>query len=168
MASHQYRPTIPPIQENEQEGEAVNHRYLDSEEAAADPSYSCFCFQWWSRGDYRNTHKPLLDGDGDGDAGHHQQQWKMSIKEKLMKVREVTEMVAGPKWKTFIRKIGGLFGKTKNRAQRGKFGYDADSYALNFDGGLEWEDEDDDVQMMMMYNARSSRFTGPSFVGGRE
>lgn len=97
----------------------------------------------------------------DGDGGHQQQQqWWKVVEEKLMKVREVSEVVAGPKWKTFIRKIGGVCRKNR-RAQRGQFGYDAEGYALNFDGGLDWEDEDDDGQM---YNARSSRFTGSSLA----
>lgn len=97
----------------------------------------------------------------DGDGGHQQQQqWWKVVEEKLMKVREVSEVVAGPKWKTFIRKIGGVCRKNR-RAQRGQFGYDAKGYALNFDGGLDWEDEDDDGQM---YNARSSRFTGSSLA----
>lgn len=47
------------------------------------------------------------------------------------KVREWSEIVAGPKWKTFIRRFN------KNRAfkQTGKFNYDEFSYSLNFDEG---------------------------------
>ncbi|GFQ06776.1 hypothetical protein PHJA_002821600 [Phtheirospermum japonicum] len=50
----------------------------------------------------------------------------------LKKVREWSEVVAGPKWKTFIRR----FSRTGGRARPGKFGYDPLSYALNFDDGL--------------------------------
>lgn len=50
---------------------------------------------------------------------------------KLKKVKEVSEMVAGPKWKTFIRKMGGYL---KGKKQRNRFQYDPESYALNFDG----------------------------------
>ncbi|KAG2710354.1 hypothetical protein I3760_04G023100 [Carya illinoinensis] len=45
------------------------------------------------------------------------------------KFRECSELVAGPKWKTFIRRIN------KNRTGQGKFNYDSMSYALNFDEG---------------------------------
>ncbi|KAL3643954.1 hypothetical protein CASFOL_011886 [Castilleja foliolosa] len=49
----------------------------------------------------------------------------------LMKVREWSELVAGPKWKTFIRR----FNRTGSRSKAGKFQYDPFSYALNFDEG---------------------------------
>ncbi|XVF60350.1 hypothetical protein PTKIN_Ptkin08bG0037900 [Pterospermum kingtungense] len=47
------------------------------------------------------------------------------------KVRETSELVAGPKWKTFIRRFN------KNRAgnRERKFQYDPLSYARNFDEG---------------------------------
>ncbi|KAL3629241.1 hypothetical protein CASFOL_026463 [Castilleja foliolosa] len=46
----------------------------------------------------------------------------------LKKVREWSELVAGPKWKTFIRRFN-------RRSRPGKFRYDPLSYALNFDDG---------------------------------
>lgn len=45
------------------------------------------------------------------------------------KIREWSEMVAGPRWKTFLRR----FHKSKHAA--GTFQYDPLSYALNFDDG---------------------------------
>ncbi|XP_077214592.1 uncharacterized protein LOC143849466 [Tasmannia lanceolata] len=48
------------------------------------------------------------------------------------KVRELSEIVAGPKWKTFIRR----FNKNiRTGGKQGKFQYDPLSYALNFDEG---------------------------------
>ncbi|XP_057984246.1 uncharacterized protein LOC131168656 [Malania oleifera] len=50
----------------------------------------------------------------------------------ILKVREWSEIVAGPKWKTFIRRFN-----KKNRSgyRQGKFQYDPLSYSLNFDEG---------------------------------
>jgi hypothetical protein len=52
----------------------------------------------------------------------------------LMKVREWSELVAGPRWKTFIRR----FRRSSPRhgaGGGGKLNYDPLSYALNFDEG---------------------------------
>lgn len=58
----------------------------------------------------------------------------------LLKMREWSELVAGPKWKTFIRQ----FNKGRPTKQ-GKFQYDPLSYSLNFDEGPgENADLDDD------------------------
>ncbi|CAK9162819.1 unnamed protein product [Ilex paraguariensis] len=54
--------------------------------------------------------------------------WAKSVN-ALKKVREWSELVAGPKWKTFIRQFN------KHRAKQGKFQYDPLSYSLNFDEG---------------------------------
>lgn len=53
----------------------------------------------------------------------------------FMKLREWSEVVAGPRWKTFIRR----FNKNSRGCcgmKNGKFQYDALSYALNFDDGV--------------------------------
>lgn len=49
----------------------------------------------------------------------------------LKKVREWSELVAGPKWKTFIRR----FNKSRGLKGGARFQYDPVSYALNFDEG---------------------------------
>ena len=57
----------------------------------------------------------------------------------LLKVREWSELAAGPRWKTFIRRFG-RGPRPHHHAFGGrKLNYDALSYALNFDEG----DDDD-------------------------
>ncbi|XP_012081227.1 uncharacterized protein LOC105641315 [Jatropha curcas] len=77
---------------------------------------------------------------------------------KFKKVKEVSEVVAGPKWKTFIRKISLYFNKQKNNHHHNnnsQFQYDPQSYALNFDdGGADRREEDG-----LLLPAFSSRFT---------
>lgn len=74
---------------------------------------------------------------------------------KLRKMKEVSEVIAGPKWKTFIRKIS-MYGK---KQQKGKFQYDEHSYALNFSSGAQSEDGD-------LPHSFSARFSAP-FPSGR-
>lgn len=73
---------------------------------------------------------------------------------KLKKLKEVSEMVAGPKWKNLVRRIGGYL---KGKKQRNKFQYDPESYALNFD-----EEDDDDCPP----TGFSARFAVP--LGSRD
>ncbi|XP_022880453.1 uncharacterized protein LOC111397686 [Olea europaea var. sylvestris] len=76
--------------------------------------------------------------------------WRKGIK-AINKTREWSELVAGPKWKTFIRR----FNKTGSKP--GKFRYDPSSYALNFDDGLE---QDGQLEEDKMYRNFSSRYAG--------
>ncbi|KAA8540845.1 hypothetical protein F0562_024808 [Nyssa sinensis] len=71
----------------------------------------------------------------------------------LKKLREWSEIVAGPRWKTFIRR----FNRNKSGGVRhGRFQYDPLSYALNFDQGPGQNDnsENDDYE----FRNFSSRF----------
>ena len=74
-------------------------------------------------------------------------------KNKLNKVRQVTEVSTRPKWKTFVRKFN-KFGINKNKKGRNKFQYDPESYALKFDGGFDCEEDD----LVLCY---LSRFAAP-------
>ncbi|KAL2929871.1 Protein BCH2 [Bienertia sinuspersici] len=53
---------------------------------------------------------------------------------QVKKLREVSELVAGPKWKNLLRKIGAYFGN--NNKKKG-FQYDSFNYTLNFDDGIQ-------------------------------
>ena len=71
--------------------------------------------------------------------------------DKLRKMKETSEVIAGPKWKTFLRKISG-YGK---KQQKNRFQYDAHSYALNFNSGPQSEDEE------YLPPSFSTRFSNP-------
>ncbi|KAI4376717.1 hypothetical protein MLD38_014446 [Melastoma candidum] len=132
-----------PIMEHEHEGED----YYGSDEVS--PSgCGCFCFNWWRQGHGARGYRPYQKGERGTGGG---ESW---LANKLKGVKEASEVVAGPKWKTFIRKVGGYLKEKKNRNRFG-FGYDAESYALNFDKGMEGEE---DAGLLMSY---SSRFVGP-------
>ncbi|KAK8501847.1 hypothetical protein V6N13_046160 [Hibiscus sabdariffa] len=58
--------------------------------------------------------------------------WIRSVR-VFQKVREWSEIVAGPRWKTFIRRFNRS--KSGSGGRHGQFHYDPLSYALNFDQG---------------------------------
>ncbi|KAJ0965428.1 hypothetical protein J5N97_026566 [Dioscorea zingiberensis] len=57
----------------------------------------------------------------------------------FLKVREWSELVAGPRWKTFIRRFRR---SSKLGRMASSFQYDPLSYALNFDDGAGHHDDD--------------------------
>ncbi|KAL2338474.1 hypothetical protein Fmac_012920 [Flemingia macrophylla] len=132
MASHEARPLV---------------MEMEREEDFQDASCSCGCFKgfgfkkWWQGHDEEG--KGLLENKGEEES------WVMN---KLRNAKEFSEVIAGPKWKTFIRKISG-YGK-KVKQQRKRFQYDEHSYALNFNSGVQSEDEG-------MPHSFSARFAAP-------
>ncbi|KAI3763126.1 hypothetical protein L1987_53576 [Smallanthus sonchifolius] len=72
----------------------------------------------------------------------------------LKKLREWSEIVAGPRWKTFIRR----FNRNKSFGrQSSKFQYDPLGYALNFDEGP-LEHGDSELENEYMVRNFSSRY----------
>ncbi|KAF3964216.1 hypothetical protein CMV_011464 [Castanea mollissima] len=65
---------------------------------------------------------------------------KHTLLQKREHTKQVTEVLAGLKWNTFMRKFS-RFGINKNKKEKNRFQYDPRSYALNFDGGFD-NDED--------------------------
>ncbi|KAF7819616.1 NHL domain protein [Senna tora] len=59
------------------------------------------------------------------------------------KLLEWSEIVAGPKWKTFIRRFNNRGRGGPYYAKQSSFQYDPSSYALNFDEGKGQEDEEE-------------------------
>ncbi|KAM7273411.1 hypothetical protein ACFE04_028075 [Oxalis oulophora] len=87
-----------------------------------DGRYSCFCFpsSW-----FETVRRSAADHEG--------KWWARTF----LKVREWSELVAGPKWKTFIRRFNRSRsgGGHHHHQYHGKFQYDPLSYSLNFDEG---------------------------------
>ncbi|XP_062078264.1 uncharacterized protein LOC133782861 [Humulus lupulus] len=76
---------------------------------------------------------------------------KTWLVKKMKKVKELSEVVAGPKWKNFIRKIGGYCNGNRKQKNTNRFQYDAQSYALNFDnGGFDDEEEKDEEDDLLL------------------
>ena len=71
---------------------------------------------------------------------------------KMNGVKEFSEVIAGPTWKNFIRKIGG-YCKGRSNCKKGRFQYDPQSYALNFDNG--GFDTDQDRPLIDFSNTRN-------------
>ncbi|XP_052181858.1 uncharacterized protein LOC127794648 [Diospyros lotus] len=117
---------------------------LDGEDYSAS---GCSCFRLFCFGSGRDA----VEGRGLLQPGGEQKESQRWVATKLREVKEASEMVAGPKWKNFIRRISKYF----NKKYRNQFQYDPQSYALNFDDGV---GEDDDDGYMFGY---SSRFSAP-------
>ncbi|XP_073003506.1 uncharacterized protein [Typha latifolia] len=100
------------------------------------------CWFWappWSGGHERSTWEKGGEGGGGGPPATGRW-WNRGAK-ALLKVREWSEILAGPQWKTFIRRL-----RRRNRnGKGGRFGYDPLSYALNFDDGNGSDDSDEDT-----------------------
>ncbi|XP_054822655.1 uncharacterized protein LOC129320972 [Prosopis cineraria] len=79
---------------------------------------------------------------GGGGGGGERESW---VAENFTKVKEFSEVIAGPKWKTFIRKISAY---CNGRKQNNRFHYDQHSYDLNFNNS------DDDPDMPPSFSAR--------------
>ncbi|KAF8400566.1 hypothetical protein HHK36_013865 [Tetracentron sinense] len=128
MATPHEKPTLidvnPPLEEHEQEEE-------DEEETCAAGRCGCLrlvCIR--CHGSNNDERIYLL-------------QQKEEIREtwwvkRVKKLKDLSELLGGPKWKTFIRKIGATYSHNKRR-RSSQFQYDPRSYALNFDDGVNWD-----------------------------
>ncbi|KAI4326694.1 hypothetical protein MLD38_031981 [Melastoma candidum] len=82
-----------------------------------------------------------------------------------MKLREKSELIAGPKWKTFIRRFNRTPSGHHNRRQgEGRFRYDPLSYSLNFEEQNAGEEDEEDAAAAGFRNF-SSRFAPVSGSG---
>lgn len=117
-----------PLKEQEIKGDDIDD-YDNSMATGRGCCFGQFCFKWWRGKDNRHL---LHDNEED-----NKEPWWI---EKTKKVREASELLAGPKWKNFIRKVGGYCNIKKNKYNT-QFQYDPESYALNFDRGFDRDDD---------------------------
>ncbi|GER56873.1 NHL domain-containing protein [Striga asiatica] len=82
----------------------------------------------------------------------------------LRKIREWSEIVAGPRWKTFIRR----FNRSRAPARHANFQYDSISYAMNFDEGGGRSDEEGGDGYYYGSRNFSSRYAKGSVDIGRD
>ncbi|PNX89675.1 hypothetical protein L195_g045797 [Trifolium pratense] len=102
---------------------------------------------WWKR--VRPTSWSESRSDSPTITATSGQQW---YSRGFMKIREWSEIVAGPRWKTFIRR----FNRNRSGGFRhaGKYQYDPLSYSLNFDEGQNGDFEDDSPDRFRSFSTR--------------
>ncbi|CAA2972152.1 uncharacterized protein LOC111387520 [Olea europaea var. sylvestris] len=137
--------TYSPIIEREHEADDDNDVNKETPSAGGCAFFRSLCFGW--------------NGENEGDESHLLQGGEVEketwLVKKLKKLKEFSEVVAGPKWKNFIRKIGKLCNAKKSKTQ---FQYSPESYALNFNG-----EDDDDEEDYHLVHSFSARFAPQAF-----
>ncbi|XWS40768.1 hypothetical protein CRYUN_Cryun17cG0023900 [Craigia yunnanensis] len=118
---------MPPLHTTEEETVGVDDGIHDLEFSNGGccfwmPCRSAVRSIWWQRIATDETNSA-----GSTNTSYKEPWWIRGWK----KVRERSELVAGPKWKTFLRR----FNKNKTGNGGRKFHYDPLSYSLNFDEG---------------------------------
>ncbi|WOK96400.1 hypothetical protein Cni_G05107 [Canna indica] len=89
--------------------------------------------------------------------GERRRWWGGSL---AMKAREWSELAAGPRWKTFLRR----FRRNPNRGRPATFQYDPLSYTLNFDEGQGGDSPEGGYGGRLDFSAR---FAAPSPAPGK-
>ncbi|XP_050219283.1 uncharacterized protein LOC126669772 [Mercurialis annua] len=136
---------------NQEESEEThNGEDQDFEESsAAFNPYCCGCFKglvFWKR-NADGSDRLLL-------PPKQEEKRECYLREKAKKVKEFSEILAGPRWKNFIRRfsVHGINGNSNKKRRSQKFQYDPQSYAMNFDDGVDRETDS-------AYPDFSARFT---------
>lgn len=101
----------------------------DASETLFQKRRCCFCFSWSSSTRSSTAGLNWWQRVRSGEVTCDNSLWARGTS-TFNKLRELSEIVAGPRWKTFIRRFN-RSGRRKNPNYR----YDPLSYALNFDDG---------------------------------
>lgn len=84
------------------------------------------------------------------------------VKEKAKKLKEISEVLARPRWKNFVRRFsiyGNGINNKKRRSTLMQFQYDPQGYKLNFDDGIHREVEAGFHDFYTRFAAPSARTT---------
>ncbi|CAH8350202.1 unnamed protein product [Eruca vesicaria subsp. sativa] len=84
-------------------------------------------------------------------------------KRAALKIREWSEIVAGPRWKTFIRRFNRDPRRGRDWDAGEKFQYDPLSYSLNFDD----DDEEDEYVGLGGFRSFSTRYASVPVTSGK-
>lgn len=107
----------------------------------------CGCFRWrrWRQTGSTLNHPPPQEEKKEEEGKRGCIIW---FREKAKKMKQLSEILAGPRWKNFIRRNSNAYHnggdnskkKKKKKTTTSNFQYDPRSYALNFDDGIDKED----------------------------
>ncbi|XP_039025898.1 uncharacterized protein LOC120159369 [Hibiscus syriacus] len=107
-----------PIRDDE-----YTHYFKDTSSSSGCGCFGRFC--WWRR----NTSGYMVQVQSEE---VRRESW---VKRKAKKLREISEILAGPRWKNFIRRFSSYGINKRRRSMMTQFQYDPRSYQLNFDQG---------------------------------
>ncbi|KAG2700253.1 hypothetical protein I3843_07G222000 [Carya illinoinensis] len=117
----------------------------DEEIGTSSSSCGCFrrlCFGWCPDNNVTRTHLVLQQ------HGERRENW---VANKPRQVRQFSEVLGGPKWKNFIRFFSLRAGINKKMGNQ--YRYDLQSYTLNFDDGINKEEDCAYPDVMARYTA---------------
>ncbi|RZC08176.1 uncharacterized protein LOC114416467 [Glycine soja] len=111
-------------------------------------------FAWWERVRATSSWSETSPhSEAQPATGSSSGSWWSGGVRAFMKVREWSELAAGPRWKTFIRR----FSRSRSgwaRHAAGKYQYDPLSYSLNFDEGHNGYFDGDGYDGLRNFSAR--------------
>ncbi|KAL5559719.1 hypothetical protein UlMin_035930 [Ulmus minor] len=106
--------------------------YLEDDDQEA--HWWCGSCWWWEKGD-GGSRRHLLQQQRSDDYQVAEENWMVK---SAKKAKEISEVVAGPKWKNFIRSFRRCNGNNNiSKKRKVQFCYDPKSYKLNFDDGID-------------------------------
>ncbi|KAH6779305.1 hypothetical protein C2S52_010542 [Perilla frutescens var. hirtella] len=115
----------------------------------------CGCFRRFCFGQDGDESRSSLLREKEEGGALQEESWLVA---QLKNLREFSELVAGPKWKNLIRKMGRICNPRKQNKTAAHFQYSPESYALNFSGGADHEEDGE------LLHSFSTRFAPGYFI----